>query len=298
MAEAVVLAIGTQGNPNLMRCPGADLPHVTYQLDDPYAVLDEHIVVVGTGDAGIENARGLAEDPAQGNVVTVLNRSPKSRERPRKFRHREGTQRQGAGGGRCGGQAAPSATRPRPRRSSRAGSRSIPAMARSASAATGSSRASARHRRAASSKAAASSSRSNDRLAFPTLSPQFESTAPGIFVIGALAGYPLIKHCMNQGYDVIEFINGNTDLKPADEPLLEAKFAGLPGKRSVAEWLELLRTNIAILNGMTTLQLREFMLDSDARFYQGGRHDLREERSRLLAVRHCRWIGERADRRQ
>jgi thioredoxin reductase len=62
MAETVVLAIGTQGNPNLMRCPGGDLPHVTYQLDDPYAVLDEHIVVVGTGDAGIENARGLAED--------------------------------------------------------------------------------------------------------------------------------------------------------------------------------------------------------------------------------------------
>ena len=42
-------------------------------------------------------------------------------------------------------------------------------------------------------------------------------------VIGALAGYPLIKHCMNQGYDVVEFINGNTALKPADEPLLEGK---------------------------------------------------------------------------
>jgi hypothetical protein len=39
-------------------------------------------------------------------------------------------------------------------------------------------------------------------------------------VIGALAGYPLIKHCMNQGYDVVEFINGNTALKPADEPIL------------------------------------------------------------------------------
>ena len=30
---------------------------------------------------------------------------------------------------------------------------------------------------------------------------------------------------MNQGYDVVEFINGNTDLKPADEPILAAKFA-------------------------------------------------------------------------
>src|ERR1051325_490882 len=35
MAENVILAVGTQGNPNLMRCPGGDLPHVQYQLDDP-----------------------------------------------------------------------------------------------------------------------------------------------------------------------------------------------------------------------------------------------------------------------
>ena len=69
-------------------------------------------------------------------------------------------------------------------------------------------------------------------MAYPKLSPTFESTVPGIYVIGALAGYPLIKHCMNQGYDVVEFINGNTALKPADEPILAAKFASLPGRRS------------------------------------------------------------------
>ncbi|MET0251791.1 MAG: NAD(P)-binding domain-containing protein, partial [Novosphingobium sp.] len=78
IAETVILAIGTQGNPNLMRCPGGDLPHVTYQLDDPYVVVDEHVTVIGTGDAGIENARGLVEDEVQGNVVTILNRSHKS----------------------------------------------------------------------------------------------------------------------------------------------------------------------------------------------------------------------------
>ena len=85
IAENVILAIGTQGNPNLMRCAGADLPHVTYQLDDPYAVLDEHVVVIGTGDAGIENARGLVEDPAQGNVVTILNRNPRSQNEVESF---------------------------------------------------------------------------------------------------------------------------------------------------------------------------------------------------------------------
>jgi cGMP-dependent protein kinase 2 len=73
-AKAVVLAIGTQGNPNLLRLPGADLPHVQYQLDDPTEYIDEHITVIGSGDAGIENALGLAADPKQGNVVTILNR--------------------------------------------------------------------------------------------------------------------------------------------------------------------------------------------------------------------------------
>src|SRR6185369_10558496 len=68
-------AIGTQGNPNRMNCEGAALPHVQYQLDDPGEYTDEHIFVVGGGDAGIENALGLIEDAGQNNLVTLLNRS-------------------------------------------------------------------------------------------------------------------------------------------------------------------------------------------------------------------------------
>src|SRR5438270_820073 len=67
-AENVILALGTQGNPNLVRCPVDDGAVVQYQLDDPGEYVDEHIIVIGAGDAGIENALGLAADPEQRNA--------------------------------------------------------------------------------------------------------------------------------------------------------------------------------------------------------------------------------------
>ena len=278
VAEKVILAIGTQGNPNLMRCPGGDLPHVQYQLDDPKEYIDEHIVVIGAGDAGIENALGLAEDPEQRNTVTIVNRStdfPTAKDANVKalmaardagrlqvrmetdtasiepgwivFNTRDGEEK-----ARCD------------RVIARIGSAPPRGFVESCGI----------------------EFTSADRLAFPKLSPTFESTAPGIYVIGALAGYPLIKHCMNQGYDVVEFLGGNTELKPADEPILERKFAGLPGGRSVSEWLEFLRTNVSILEGMSPLQMREFMLDSEARFYPAGEtiFERNEPGSSLFAI--------------
>ena len=65
---------------------------------------------------------------------------------------------------------------------------------------------------------------------------------------------------MNQGYEVIEFIEGN-NIKPADEPLLEAKFANL--NAPVDEVLARIRENVPLMTGLTTLQLREFLIDSD-----------------------------------
>jgi len=74
-AETIILAIGTQGNPNLVRCPVGEGAVVQYQLDDPGEYIDENITVIGAGDAGIENALGLAADPEQRNIVTIVNRS-------------------------------------------------------------------------------------------------------------------------------------------------------------------------------------------------------------------------------
>jgi CRP-like cAMP-binding protein/Fe-S-cluster-containing hydrogenase component 2/thioredoxin reductase len=262
IAETVVMAIGTQGNPNLMRVAGGDLPHVQYQLDDPAEYNDEHIFVIGGGDAGIENALGLAADEAQGNVVSLVNRSAEFS--TAKDANVKALMAAGATGRvniltesttslvETGWITLDTRDGEQKIRCDRIIARMGSAPPRSFVEECG------------------IEFTSGDRLAFPKLSPVFETTAPGIFVIGALAGYPLIKHCMNQGHDVVEFINGNTALKPADEPILAAKFKDLPGSRSVEEWLEFLRTNVTILEGMSPLQMREFMLDSAARFYRKG----------------------------
>lgn len=269
VAENVILAIGTQGNPNLLRNPGAALPHVTYQLDDPTEVLDEHIVVVGVGDAGIENARGLAEDPAQGNVVSILNRSSRSTNVRESFATAKEPNAKALveddAEGRLTIRYESEIKEIEPgwvTLSTRDGEERIRCDRIIARIGSAPPRAFVEN--------CGIEFTSDDRLAFPSLSPVFESRAPGIFVIGALAGYPLIKHCMNQGYDVVEFINGNTELKPADEPLLEQKFAHLPKGRTVEEWLEYLRSGISILREMSPLQMREFMLDSDVRSYAAG----------------------------
>ena len=262
VAEAIILAIGTQGNPNLVRAPGANLPHVQYQLNDPGEYNDEHIVVIGTGDAGIENALGLAADPVQRNIVTILNRGT---EFARAKAANVKLMNEAAAAGRLTIRNETTPTEVRVGElllDTRDGQETIPCdriIARMGSTAP-----------RAFVEACGIEFSSPDREAFPTLSPQFETTTAGIHVIGALAGYPLIKHCMNQGYDVVEFLNGNTALKPADEPLLEAKFAGLPGRRSVQDWLDLFGSQITVFQELSSLQLREMMLDSDVRHFAAG----------------------------
>ena len=98
-----------------------------------------------------------------------------------------------------------------------------------------------------------------DRAAAPVISDRYESGVPGLYLIGAVAGYPLIKNCMNQGHEVVEHILGHP-VTPADEPLLRSVLGNLEG--SVDSILEEIQQKLPIFRNITRVQLREFLVDS------------------------------------
>ena len=97
--------------------------------------------------------------------------------------------------------------------------------------------------------------------ALPVVSEIYESNVPGLYLVGSLAGYPLIKQAMNQGYDVIEFINGNP-IKPADHELLDYQFRGLPYMLDVDNQISLLMQRVPMFRHMNTLSFRELVIES------------------------------------
>jgi CRP-like cAMP-binding protein/Fe-S-cluster-containing hydrogenase component 2/thioredoxin reductase len=254
-AEEVVLAIGLQGNLRKLGVPGENLDFVSYQLDDPDAYEDETIVVVGAGDAAIENALALARQ----NRVIMINRNEEfARCKEANLQLVLAAIRDGKI--ECRYQTAAVSVEAAP-------GKPLPGVFNAKTPMGNESIAC--HRVIG--RLGATPPRklvesfgvvfpNKDPAAVPQLSATYESNVPGLYIVGALGGYPLIKQAMNQGYEVVETILGRA-VVPADEPLLLSKFKKFAP--TVGEALARIQQSVPLLAEITTLQLREFMLDSE-----------------------------------
>jgi thioredoxin reductase/Fe-S-cluster-containing hydrogenase component 2/CRP-like cAMP-binding protein len=256
----VILALGVQGHPRRVNVPGGDLPCVQYTLESADALKGETIVVIGAGDAAIENAIALSRN----NSVVVLNRSngfPRAKDANAARINRAIS----AGRIKCLMNAeskslhpnnAGGATRAIPYRlviSTQEGERSVEC-----------------HRIIA--RLGAIPPRqlvetigvrflSKEADALPELTSSYESTVPGLYIIGALAGYPLIKQAMNQGYEVVEHLLGR-QVAPADHDILAGKFKALRGGGDVERVVNLIHKGVPLFRDIQMLALRELLLVS------------------------------------
>ena len=258
-AKHIVLSIGLQGNLRKLGVPGEDLPTVQYQLDDPAEYEDETIIVVGAGDAGIENALALAKQNRvilinridefvrvkDGNIALVL---AADKEDKVAIRYSTTVERVDATPVTADNRFPMVFVANTPK-----GQESIPChriIARLGAIPP---------RKLVESFGIAFPNANMD--AVPALSSHYESNVPGIYIVGALGGYPLIKQAMNQGYEAIEYILGN-DVEPADEPVLKAKFKNVK-ITTVAEAVLHIQKSVPLLSSLTQLQLREVLMESE-----------------------------------
>lgn len=95
--HSILLAIGRRGTPRKLDVPGEEQTKVVYRLIDPEQYRGQHVLVVGGGDAALEAAIAISQQP--GTHVTLSYRSESfSRAKPKnrdavKHAHAGGTLR-------------------------------------------------------------------------------------------------------------------------------------------------------------------------------------------------------------
>ncbi|MEM8753083.1 MAG: cyclic nucleotide-binding domain-containing protein [Pseudomonadota bacterium] len=258
-AKNVVLAIGLQGNLRQLDAdsiPGADNGLTEYQLDDPKDYWDKDVVVIGAGDAAIENAVALAQND---NRVTIVNRK-------REFaRAKSGNVSLILNAVKdelleCAYNAAPVRVEDNAIvLKTPEGERVVPAdrvIARLGAIAPRQ-------------FIEGAGGVFEEGAEFPRVNEIYECDRPGVFIIGALAGYPLIKHCMNQGYEVVHTIVGDP-VESIIRQELAKKFTTIPGFTDVQSMLEKIKDAVPLFQGLTLLQLSEFLLDAEIHFRKPG----------------------------
>ena len=249
----VILAIGVQGNPRQLKVPGETLPHVYTRLEDPFIYENEDILMVGAGDAAIEGVLALCEK----NRVSVVNRNTEfyrlkdalDREINQKVVAGKVTAYHSAGVERIEEGYA----------YLKLPDRSVKVKADLVFVRIG-----AELPRGFLQKVGIAFS-SPEPTAPPVLSRHYETSIPGLYMIGAVAGYNLIKEGMNQGYDAVEHILGR-DVEPVDEPLIRDKLRLLPG--TTDERLAAIRATVPLLSEIGPQTLRELVLASTLREFR------------------------------
>lgn len=255
--EKVILAIGMQGNVRKLEEKVLETSsNIHYDLTDPNQFSRQTILVIGAGDAAIENALALSEN---NQVVMVNRREEFSRAKPAnndlilKAIHQEIIE--------CYYRTIPIKITNK--------NKQLSVTLQTLEGETNLvvdqiiARLGATPPRGFLEKCGVRFG-SNDPSAPPILSATYETTVAGLYIIGSLAGYPLIKQAVNQGFEVIEFIQ-NHAVAPADEPILYNKFKSLPAFHSVNTTLDMIRFTLPLFNGLTVLQLRELLIDSTIR---------------------------------
>ncbi|MES1195864.1 MAG: cyclic nucleotide-binding domain-containing protein, partial [Steroidobacter sp.] len=259
VAENVVLAIGLEGNPRKLGCKGEDDGAVQYQLDDPKEYKKEVILVVGAGDSAIENALALSEN----NMVWIINRGKEfSRAKEGNLNAVVAAISNPASSLKCHYEA----TIKEVRKGRNPGEPWIATLNTPAGQIDINC-----HRIIA--RLGAIPPRKfvesigikfpNERPdAIPNLDSEYQTNVPGVYIVGALAGYPLIKQAINQGYDVVEFIHGNK-IRPADHPLLEQRLAALPYEMDIDTCLKQFQLRIPMFRQLNALAFRELLIESE-----------------------------------
>lgn len=254
--KQVILCIGVQGTPRKLGVPGEDLPHVAYTLADPGAFKGRDILVVGAGDSAIENALGLCDR----NTVSILNRSAEF-SRAKEANIAKITEAIRSGKVRLFANAAVNR---------------IEAEVAYINTPEGEVALRCNHIIARLGGILPRKFLEEIGIKFPNADPaavpvvngRYESNVPGLFILGALIGYPLIKHCMNQGFEVIEHLVGNP-VEPADQVLLDEKLNVLPG--NVNENLQMIRERLPLFGELSDPQFRELIIDSTIHVMEEGR---------------------------
>ncbi|MEM7482969.1 MAG: NAD(P)-binding domain-containing protein [Acidobacteriota bacterium] len=249
-SKAVVLAIGTRGNPRRLGVPGDDLPQVSHRLVDPDEVVDEDVVVVGAGDSALEVALALADR----NRVSVIVR------RAEIVRAEESLEREVLSRNQAGGLTVHFSTTVR---------RIAPGEVELAGPEMDSTVAADRvflmlgaepPRRWLESIGVAFSG--SGREARPVLDASYQSAVPGLYLIGAVTGRDLIKLAINQGHEVVEHILGHP-VEAADEPVLRERLPFWDG--TADQRIAALRREVPLLAAAGEADLRELFLAVTAR---------------------------------